>query len=43
MFAVCSNTVEALMEKEWLRDTVMLLVLKVGNEVEDLLENFNDK
>ena len=43
VFTVCSNTVEALMEKEWFRDIVMLLVLKVGNEVEDLLENFNDK
>lgn len=42
VFAVCSNIVEALMEKEWFWDTVILLVLKAGDEVEDLLENFNN-
>ena len=39
----CYTSAKALMKREWFRDTVELLVWKVGDEVEDLKRHFFER
>ena len=43
VFVPTYDALEALMKRKWFRGTVELLVWKVEDEVEDLLEHFNNE